>query len=64
LSEEQWNSSNLFKLFDKDQSGSLDFDQFTDMCKYMGLFLTREQRLKLFSQADESGNGAIEYDGI
>ena len=29
----------MFRRFDKDGSGALDFEEFQELCKYMGLFL-------------------------
>ena len=31
----------IFTMFDKDNSGLIDFNEFTELCKYMGLFLNR-----------------------
>jgi hypothetical protein len=50
----------LFKMFDKDESGSITFSEFQDLCKYMGLYLNREKGLRMFSMADTSGNNLIE----
>jgi Ca2+-binding EF-hand superfamily protein len=63
LNENQMSPAHLFKMFDKDQSGYIDFHEFTEMCKYLGLFLTREKRIKLFSEADQRNNGQIDFDG-
>ncbi len=48
-------------MFDGDKSNTLDFTEFCELSKYMGLFLNEEVLLKLFAQADESGNNAIDY---
>ncbi len=52
----------MFKMFDKDRSGSLDFDEFCELCKYMGLFLNRETLLQLYAEADENDNNNIEFE--
>ena len=52
----------MFKTFDKDRSGMLDFDEFCELCKYMGLFLNRETLLQLYAEADENNNNHIEFD--
>ncbi len=52
----------MFKLFDKDKGGTLDFGEFCELCKYMGLFLTRETLLQLYAEADENDNNSIEFD--
>ena len=67
----------IFAMFDADQSGYLDFYEYTDLwytqyiciyiyiySKYLGLFLTREERVKLFAKADMTNNNQIDYDGI
>jgi len=50
----------IFKQFDKDRSGYLDYNEFCELTKYMGLFLDKEESLKLFSMADTSNNNQIE----
>ena len=40
----------------------LDFDEFCELCKYMGLFLNRETLLQLYAEADENNNNHIEFD--
>ena len=52
----------MFKMFDKDKSGSLDFTEFCELCKYMGLFLNRETLLQLYAEADENDNNSIEFE--
>ena len=66
----------IFAMFDADQSGYLDFYEYTDLwytqyniyiyiySKYLGLFLAREERVKLFAKADMTNNNQIDYDGI
>jgi len=41
--------SQIFSMFDKDNSGFIDFNEFTELCKYMGLFLNKEALLEIFS---------------
>ena len=50
----------MFKQFDVDRSGYIDYNEFCELCKYMGLFLDKEKSLKLFSMADKSNNNQIE----
>ena len=50
----------LFKMFDKDGSGYISYSEFCDLCRYMGLYLSEERMLKLFSQADTNQNNYIE----
>ena len=53
----------IFSMFDKDQSGYIDFNEFTELCKYMGLFLNKQALLKIFSQADRNHNNQIDITG-
>lgn len=50
----------IFKQFDKDKSGYIDYNEFCELCKYMGLFLDKEESLKLFSMADRNNNNQID----
>jgi hypothetical protein len=50
----------LFKMFDKDDSGYLGPAEFKDLCKYMGLNLDDEKSLEIFAYADKSNNNCIE----
>jgi len=49
----------LFKRFDKDGNGSLSFDEFNDLCKNMGLMMSDEQALELFSKVDADKDNKI-----
>ena len=51
----------MFKQFDKDRSGFIDYNEFCELTKYMGLFLDKEKSLKLFSIADLNNNNQIEF---
>ena len=50
----------LFKMFDKDDSGYIAYGEFKDLCKYMGLTLDEEKSLKMFAMADRDNNNCIE----
>jgi hypothetical protein len=50
----------LFKMFDKDDSGYLGPAEFKDLCNYMGLILDEEKSLEIFEYADKSNNNCIE----
>jgi hypothetical protein len=52
----------LFREFDHDQSGYIDFNEFTEMTKSMGLFLKKDELVKLFATVDRKGVGQIGYD--
>jgi thioredoxin-related protein len=51
----------LFIMFDKDNSGYIDFDEFCELSKYMGLHLNQEEMLSMFSQANTNSNNYIDY---
>jgi hypothetical protein len=48
----------LFKLFDKDKNGNLDFDEFSDMLKYLNLPLSQNKALRIFSEV-QKGDGTV-----
>ena len=48
-------------MFDKDNSGYISYDEFRDLCKYMGLCLNQEEGLKLFALANTNDNEYIDY---
>ncbi|CAI2364557.1 unnamed protein product [Moneuplotes crassus] len=50
----------LFTMFDRDGSGVISYGEFKDLCRYMGLQMNEERSLKLFAQADYSGNNYID----
>lgn len=56
-----WTLADLFAMFDADGSGYVDYNEFQELCKYMGLFLNNEAMIDLFAKADSSGNNQIEY---
>merc|ERR1719195_1984641 len=49
----------LFKLFDLDQSGEIDFREFKHLMAAMHLGLKQEETLQLFQYCDEDGEGTI-----
>eukprot|EP01006_Ploeotia_vitrea_P023712 TRINITY_DN56295_c0_g1_i1.p1 TRINITY_DN56295_c0_g1~~TRINITY_DN56295_c0_g1_i1.p1 ORF type:complete len:292 (-),score=66.40 TRINITY_DN56295_c0_g1_i1:171-980(-) len=51
----------LFKMFDKDKSGQIEYDEFIELLRYMNLHVTKEKARKLFARADTDGDGAIAY---
>jgi hypothetical protein len=52
----------LFREFDHDQSGYIDFNEFTEMTKSMGLFIKTDELVKLYATVDRKGVGQIGYD--
>ena len=42
----------LFRMFDKDQSGGISFAEFRDLCKYIGMDIDNERALRMFAIAN------------
>merc|ERR1712167_399351 len=55
-------NTELFKMFDKDESGSINYDEFVEISRFMNLNLSRERAMKIFSEADADASGWISYD--
>ena len=51
-----------FKLFDENNSKTLDYDEFARALKEYKISLDNDEILKLFNQFDQNGNGIIEYE--
>eukprot|EP01006_Ploeotia_vitrea_P023713 TRINITY_DN56295_c0_g2_i1.p1 TRINITY_DN56295_c0_g2~~TRINITY_DN56295_c0_g2_i1.p1 ORF type:complete len:290 (-),score=56.78 TRINITY_DN56295_c0_g2_i1:81-884(-) len=51
----------LFKMFDKDKSGQIEYEEFVELLRYMNLRVTKEKARKLFARADADGDGMIAY---
>ena len=51
-----------FKLFDENNSKTLDYDEFSRALKEYKINLDDDEILKLFNQFDQNGNGIIEYE--
>lgn len=51
----------IFAMADKDQSGTLDFDEFKELLKYFGMVLSDQSTLEMFATADKSGTGVLNY---
>ena len=54
--------ADLFGVFDTDHSGSIDFIEFVEITKFMGLQLSEQRAMTLFAQADRKGNAKIDAD--
>ena len=52
----------LFKTFDLDNSGAIDFDEFSKMLPQLGIYLSEAQALKFFSSIDQDGSGEIDQE--
>lgn len=55
---------NVFRIFDKDASGALDIDEFTDMVTTMQMRMTEERINNLFAILDKDGAGQITLDAL
>ena len=51
-----------FKLFDENNSKTLDYDEFTQALREYKINLDEEEMLKLFNMFDRNRNGIIEYE--
>jgi len=63
LTEEQiLEFKEAFKLFDKDNGGSIDVDELKDALESLGQVVTEESVQELVDEVDEDGSGEIEFD--
>jgi Ca2+-binding EF-hand superfamily protein len=63
LTEEQiLEFKEAFKLFDKDNGGSIDVDELKDALESLGQVVTEESIQALVDEVDEDGSGEIEFD--
>jgi len=53
----------LFVMFDQDHSGTMDFEEFLDLIKYLHLNLTESQAMKIFSQTSQA-DGFVDKDNF
>ena len=53
----------LFKTFDLDGSGAIDFDEFSKMLPQLNIYLSEAQALKFFANIDQDGSGEIDQEG-
>lgn len=51
----------LFDMFDKDRSGTLEKEEFAPMMRTLGLNLTQKELDMFFDRMDDSGDGLIEF---
>ena len=49
-----------FKLFDVDNSGSIDINELKEAMKALGIYLKKEEIKKIMDEVDEDGSGTIE----
>ena len=54
----------IFKKFDTDGTNRIDYNEFVELCKYLGLNLDKEKSLEIFSQAIEEGKSMIDPHGF
>jgi Ca2+-binding EF-hand superfamily protein len=53
---------NLFKTFDLDGSGAIDFDEFSKMLPQINIHIPEAQALKFFAACDSDGSGEIDQE--
>ena len=51
-----------FKLVDKDNSGSIDFDELKECFEKCNIEFTSESLEKMIKSADDDGNGVIDFE--
>ena len=44
--------SDIFKKYDTDHSGYIDFNEFEEFCKSMGLYMDKDKMQRIYSKAD------------
>ena len=54
----------IFKKFDVDGTNRIDYNEFIELCKYLGLNLDKEKSLEIFSQAIQDGKNMIDPHGF
>eukprot|EP00932_Pfiesteria_piscicida_P014049 SRR837773.25740.p1 GENE.SRR837773.25740~~SRR837773.25740.p1 ORF type:complete len:208 (-),score=86.53 SRR837773.25740:31-600(-) len=59
LTEEEL--TNAFKIFDKDQSGSIDAIEMQDLMKKLGYDVTPLEAHQIINEADDDGSGEVSY---
>ena len=52
----------IFQKYDKDQSGTINFEEFCLTLKDLGLNLSRAKRIEYFRLCDKDGNGEIDLE--
>lgn len=53
---------NIFQQYDKDKSGTINFEEFCEIQKDLGLNLSRAKSIEYFRLCDKDGNGEIDFD--
>ena len=52
--------ADMFQRFNADNSGFIDYNEFWELCRYMGLLMDKEKTLRLFSAADRDHDNRLE----
>jgi hypothetical protein len=60
-SEEDAQMALMFRRFDKDNSGNIDFYEFLDLAKHMNINLSHHKAVELFAAVDADGSGVLEF---
>ena len=53
-----------FRHMDLDNSGTIDYDEFTAALVLLGVFLSPEESRALFDRLDKNGDGSIDFDEL
>lgn len=59
-----WHPKKMFKKFDKDNCGHLDQHEFQEALKSMGLHLSHEKILEVFTKVDKNHTNQINYESF
>ena len=51
----------MFKYFDVQGDGTVEFDTFFKVCEKTGMYFPEEQLKPLFDSYDRDGSGALDY---
>jgi len=62
MAEKGMSMMEMFKSFDKDDSGFISYWEFTDLCRSMGLNMSRDRFIQLFSLCDTSKDNQITFE--
>jgi len=52
----------IFAQFDADKSSTIDFDEFTEMLRYVNVNISQEKAVQIFSMVDIDGSKELSFD--
>ena len=51
----------IFRMIDKNGSGTIDFSEFKELCKYFGITLNDQALMELFAESDSDASGELAF---